>query len=172
MASRRLHGRLARLESWAAALARPDPGLSIQEWLRQLAAAVDPDQRPAVEAALQDFPARGHGLADWLTGHFTGGNVPARVPREVVSVYLADPEALALHDCEDCGLELPVHCGRQDGAVTEPARTYFKTCPVCGGRVGWYAYWHKQPARGPDGNRPAAGPPLPTPLPGREVTAG
>ena len=61
--------------------------------------------------------------------------VALAMPPHVVEVYLAHPYVLALHDCEDCGYEVPVE--------------YFKECPLCRGRVGWYAYWekHKDDAR-------------------------
>jgi hypothetical protein len=61
-----------------------------------------------------------------------------------LSVYLADPKPLPLHDCENCGLEVPIRPGWQKGDHTEPAKAYFESCPVCGGRVGYCARWHKQ----------------------------
>jgi hypothetical protein len=51
------------------------------------------------------------------------------MPPEVAEVYMANPDALPLHDCEDCGYKLP--------------HGYFESCPLCGGRIGWYGYWSK-----------------------------
>ena len=50
------------------------------------------------------------------------------MPPPVADVYLARDE-LPLHDCEDCGFSLP--------------QGYFESCPLCGGRIGWYAYFEK-----------------------------
>ena len=55
--------------------------------------------------------------------------VALAMPPLVADVYLAHPDALPFHDCEDCGYEVP--------------HQYFKQCPLCGGRVGWYAYWNQ-----------------------------
>jgi hypothetical protein len=57
------------------------------------------------------------------------------MPPGVAEIYLAE-DALPLHDCEDCGFCVPVSPGR-DG---RSARRHFDTCPLCGGRVAWYAY--------------------------------
>jgi hypothetical protein len=68
--------------------------------------------------------------------------IPAEVacamPPTVADVYLAHPGAIALHDCEDCGYEVP--------------HEYFERCPLCGGRIGWYAFWNKHK----DDPRPSA----------------
>jgi hypothetical protein len=56
--------------------------------------------------------------------------VALAMPPDVADVYLSDPDALPLHSCEDCGYRVP--------------HQYFQECPLCGGRVGWNAYWHKQ----------------------------
>jgi hypothetical protein len=50
------------------------------------------------------------------------------MPPALAEVYLAE-DVLPLHDCEDCGFRLP-H-GR------------FDACLLCGGRIGWDAYWQK-----------------------------
>jgi hypothetical protein len=52
------------------------------------------------------------------------------MPPEVAEVYMTNPRALPLHDCEDCGYNLP--------------HGYFDACPLCGGRIGWYAYWARR----------------------------
>jgi hypothetical protein len=55
--------------------------------------------------------------------------VALAMPPHVADVYLADRDALPLHSCEECGYRVP--------------HQYFRECPLCGGRVGWNAYWHK-----------------------------
>ncbi len=144
MNGRRLERRVADLETQIARLARgerTDEGEPI--WVEQCLAWVDPDQQPAVRAVLHDIHDTGYGLFSWLSELADGDRLPVRVPRAVVDVYLQDPEAMPLHDCEDCGLLVPVRSERQYGMSVEPARFYFNVCPVCSGRVGWYAYWTK-----------------------------
>jgi len=55
--------------------------------------------------------------------------VALAMPPVVAEVYLAHRDALPLHSCEECGYRVP--------------HQYFTECPLCGGRVGWNAYWHK-----------------------------
>jgi hypothetical protein len=51
------------------------------------------------------------------------------MPPVVAEVYLAR-DVLPLHECEDCGYKLPFG--------------FFEVCPLCGGRIGYYAYWHRR----------------------------
>jgi hypothetical protein len=53
------------------------------------------------------------------------------MPPELAEVYLAKDE-LPLHECEDCGADLPFG--------------HFPACPLCGGRIGWYAYFMRRKA--------------------------
>ena len=55
--------------------------------------------------------------------------VALAMPPEVAEVYLQHQHALPLHDCEACGYRVP--------------HGFFEQCPLCGGRVGWNAYWHR-----------------------------
>lgn len=52
-------------------------------------------------------------------------------PPGVLGDYATDHEQ---HDCEDCGYSVPYN--------------YFATCPLCGGHVGYYAYFLKHPRIG------------------------
>jgi hypothetical protein len=63
------------------------------------------------------------------------------MPPEVAEVYLAH-DVLPFHECEDCGYHVP--------------HEYFKTCPLCGGVVGWYAFWEKH--KDDPGDRTRRGP--------------
>lgn len=49
------------------------------------------------------------------------------MPPEVAQVYLEHESTMPLHDCRECGYKVP--------------HELFKACPLCGGHVGWYAYW-------------------------------
>ena len=66
-----------------------------------------------------------------------GAVLPSSLPGELIDVYLHDSEAAPLHECEDCGVAIPVKKSRR-GGCDEPERAYFPSCPVCGGRTGWY----------------------------------
>jgi hypothetical protein len=55
--------------------------------------------------------------------------VALAMPPAVAEVYLAHGPS-PFHDCEDCGYNLP--------------HGYFDACPLCGGRIGWYAYWERR----------------------------
>ncbi len=113
-----------------------------QEARDHFLAAVAPEQRPFVARLLRERHEGGHGLRTWFRNLvWNGACLPAAVPPAVVEVYLADPEALPLHDCADCGMAVPVRPDRQAGPEGEPERVYFPTCPCCGGQTGLYAYW-------------------------------
>ena len=68
--------------------------------------------------------------------HWPYNEIPPEVqfamPPAVAEVYLANDDALPLHNCEDCGYRLPHGC--------------FDACPPCGGRIGWYAYYSRRKA--------------------------
>ena len=53
------------------------------------------------------------------------------MPPAVAEIYLAH-DVLPLHDCEDCGYKLP--------------HGYFESCPLCGGGVGWNAFFTRMRA--------------------------
>lgn len=67
--------------------------------------------------------------------HWPYTDIPEEVilamPPVLAEVYLAKDE-LPLHECEDCGCHLPFG--------------YFDGCPLCGGRIGWYAYYSRRKA--------------------------
>jgi hypothetical protein len=115
------------------------------EAVEQLLAAVDPQQRAAVQQFLKDWHAGGRGLREWARSLLRRGKaVPEALPRELVQVYLDDPDAEPLHDCARCGVAVPVHPAPRGAGGAEFA--YFRLCPVCGGRTGLYAYWATSPA--------------------------
>jgi hypothetical protein len=112
------------------------PGRQWREAQARFLAAVDPQQRAAVRALLGRLPAASLGLHAWLCAlAWEAAFLPARIPGEVVRVYLEDAEAAPLAECADCGLALPVRPGRRDDQGW--GQDYFPTCPACGGRPGW-----------------------------------
>ena len=76
----------------------------------------------------------------WWDSHWAFKGVRPEValamPPLAAQVYLDHPDAMPLNDCcEACGYRVPVK--------------YFEACPLCGGRVGWYAYHRKRTAESP-----------------------
>ena len=63
------------------------------------------------------------------------------LPMELVEVYLTDDDAEPLHDCERCGIPVPVRAIRRCGHEVSIVRQYFPACPCCGGKTGRFAYW-------------------------------
>jgi hypothetical protein len=111
----------------------------------QLIAALPRERRGAAEQALQNTRGSGAGLREWVSAiAWRGALCPEVVCVELIDVYLKDPEALPLHDCEDCGLPIPIRPNRQHGFEAEPEQVYFEHCPACGGRTGWYRYWARR----------------------------
>ncbi len=108
----------------------------------QLLAAVSCGQRPQVHTLLTDRRCGGRGLRALLALiENEDRQLPDALPQALVEVYLNDDEAEPLHDCEECGLPIPVHASRRCGHEATVERVYFPACPHCGGRTGQYAYW-------------------------------
>ncbi len=90
----------------------------------------------AVRVAAEEFQAVRHeGRPVW--------------PPEFRKIYLEDPEAQPLHDCEECGLDIPNRPGKNtykggQRVVVRPFYRYFDSCPACGGRVGYEAHYRAQ----------------------------
>src|SRR4051812_8208586 len=123
---------------------RPVPTVA-PAWLaaeERFLAAISPGQRAAVADLLRRPRCGGRGLRAWLRLVADQGRpLPAAVPAQLVAVYLADGEAVPLHDCGRCGLAVPVRPGWHGGHEAPPQHIYFPTCPQCGGPTGPYAYW-------------------------------
>ena len=110
--------------------------------INRLLAAVPAGHRRRVEVVLSDRRNGGGGLRAMLNLiHTDQRPVPDVLPAELIEIYLTDDEAEPLHDCERCGLPVPVHAGRHCGHEATVEREYFPACPCCGGRTGRYAYW-------------------------------
>jgi hypothetical protein len=100
-------------------------------------AAVPAELRPAVAALLADPRRGGRGLRAWLNAVGVGAAVlPPSVPAALVAVYLADPEAMPLHDCGFCGLAVPVRPDEFDDLEFGE--------PACGGATGQYAHLRRE----------------------------
>ena len=112
---------------------------------QRFVAAAPAALREAVERSLGDLHSAGSGLRAWVsTIAWRGGRLPENIPAELIRVYLDDPEAIPLHDCENCGVAIPVRPDRLNGSEAEPEQIYFHQCPVCAGRRGWYLFFSRQ----------------------------
>jgi hypothetical protein len=108
----------------------------------RLLAAVPLRVRGEVERLLLNPRHGGRGLRQWLSSLETDWRpLPRQLPLELVEIYLKDDDAEPLHDCERCGLLVPVRVARRVGHEPTVERIYFPSCPNCSGRTGRFAYW-------------------------------
>jgi len=114
-------------------------GADWQEVVNLFLEAIEPRQRDVVSIALADPYAGGWGLRLWVSAIIWGSAImPAKVPAEVIDVYLSDPDVIPLHDCCCCGLAVPVRPNKLQGSAGEPEKVYFPLCPSCNSPTGWF----------------------------------
>ena len=110
----------------------------------RLLAAVPVAHRKRAAAVLKSPCLGGRGLRAWVVLLDADDRpLPGGLPEELVEVYFDDSEAEPLHDCERCGLTVPVRAARRCGHEATVERVYFPACPHCGGRTGRHAYWSR-----------------------------
>ena len=128
-------------------MTRTQPAARPAHALDRLLAALPPGRLTVARRMITDPRCGGHGLRAWLALLDTDDRpLPPAVPDELIEVYLADDDAEPLHDCESCGMAVPVRVGRRCGHEAVVEREYFPTCPCCGGRTGRYAFWSRRVA--------------------------
>jgi hypothetical protein len=111
----------------------------------QFLKAVTPSKRKHVAALLHRVHNGGGGIRGWVSAiAWRGAVLPPQIPDEVINVYLSDSEAAPLHDCEGCGLAIPIRPSRLYGLEGEPERVYFAACPACGSRTGQHMYFTRR----------------------------
>jgi hypothetical protein len=128
-------------------LAAPDScdNSAWQSTYRRFLQAVPIHRRDEIAALVNSVHNGGSGLREWISAiAWRGAVLPMRIPDEIINVYLSDPEAAPVHDCEGCGMAIPVRPSRLDGLDGEPDRVYFATCPACGARTGLFMYFSRQ----------------------------
>lgn len=105
---------------------------------------IDGGQRERVSLLLQQPKQGGRGLRLWVHRVETEEcPLPETLPASLVQVYLDRPDAIPLHDCEECGIAIPVETNWH-GDEEEPQQLFFTACPCCGGRTGLHAYWSRK----------------------------
>ncbi len=110
----------------------------------RLLAAIPQTLRNRVKAVLADPRSGGRGLRAMVTLLVNDHRpLPKTLPSDLVNIYLYDDEAEPLHDCECCGLLIPVRAGFRAGHEANPEHIYYPACPQCGGRTGRFAYWSR-----------------------------
>lgn len=108
----------------------------------RLLAAIPAELQDRARNVLHNPRLGGRGLRAWIALlEAEDRPLPAALPPELVEVYLRDAEAEPLHDCEVCGLPVPVRTGWRAGHEPSADRVYFPICPHCGGRTGPHAFW-------------------------------
>jgi hypothetical protein len=107
--------------------------------------AVPLNRRELVGKLLRQPNNGGSGVRDWIAAiAFRGAPMPDVIPDSVIEVYLTDPEAVPLYDCESCGFAIPVRPSRLYGPDGEPEVVYFPECPLCGARTGLLLHFSHQ----------------------------
>jgi hypothetical protein len=107
--------------------------------------AVSARQRDQVAWLLSHPNNGGSGLREWVAAiAMRGAMLPTAIPEAVIHVYLNDPEALPLYDCESCGLAIPVRPSHIYGLDGEPDEVHFTTCPACGARTGLFMHFTRR----------------------------
>jgi hypothetical protein len=69
-------------------------------------------------------------------------NQPLQLPIKVAALEMID-EGFTNYNCEDCGYDLPSNWPVLDANSPRSSRYHFEPCPLCGGKVGWHAYYSK-----------------------------
>ena len=163
--------RIEKLEARLLSVQRPcaPPSEEDVRWsdaLHRLLERLEPEQRSLVLEELKGYSERGKDALGKLTlkvlfyveQHLKAGT-PLEFPCSVASVYLEDPDAEPLHECADCGYDLPFEWAHPRAEPPRAAKVYFEFCPLCGGKVGYYAFYSKHGYCKTDRPDPGAPPP-------------
>jgi len=154
--SRSLEKRMARLETVFRPVLKQPPteaDLAFTSALRKLLGTMDPRHACIVVADLARLrdPTTACGsrfseltvaAIQYVERHIQEG-LPLALPPVVAQVYLDDPCLVAIHDCENCGYEVPIGYAEPHTNPPKPVRIYFDRCPLCGGKTGYYAFYQR-----------------------------
>lgn len=69
-------------------------------------------------------------------------NQPLQLPAKVAALETIN-EGFTTYNCEDCGYDLPSNWPRVSATPPATSMFHFDPCPLCGGKVGWHAFYMK-----------------------------
>ena len=69
-------------------------------------------------------------------------NQPLELPAKVAALEMIN-EGWTTYNCEDCGYDLPSNWPTLNSEWTTPSQISYEPCPLCGGKVGWHAFYTK-----------------------------
>ena len=67
---------------------------------------------------------------------------PLELPAKVAVLEMSN-KGWTTYNCEDCGYDLPSNWPRVSAAPPATSMFHFDPCPLCGGKVGWHAFYMK-----------------------------
>ena len=70
-------------------------------------------------------------------------NQPLELPAKVAALEVSSAGCISTYNCEDCGYDLPGNWPVLDANSPMSSRFHFEPCPLCGGKVGWHAFYMK-----------------------------
>jgi hypothetical protein len=164
--------RIEKLEARLVSVQRPcePPSEEDVRWsdaLHRLLERLEPEQRSLVLEDIEGCSERRKGanlgkltstVLFYVEQHLKAGT-PLELPGSVASVYLQDPDVQPDHECADCGYDLPFQWPHPRAEPPRAAKVYFEFCPLCGGKVGYYAFYSKHGYFKTDRPDPGAPPP-------------
>jgi len=164
--------RIEKLEARLRSVQRPCEPPSEEDLRRcdafnRLLERLEPEQRSMVLKEMEGSSGRGKdanlgpltcAVCYYVEQHLSGGT-PLELPGSVASVYLQYPDVRPLHECADCGYDLPFELPHPLAKPPRAAKVYFEFCPLCGGKVGDQAFYSKQGYFKTDRPDPGAPPP-------------
>ena len=67
---------------------------------------------------------------------------PLELPAKVAVLEMSN-KGWTTYNCEDCGYDLPSNWPRVSATPPATSMFHFDPCPLCGGKVGWHAFYMK-----------------------------
>src|SRR5260221_9248523 len=68
---------------------------------------------------------------------------PLELPAQVAALEMSGEGSCTSYQCEDCGYELPGTWPHVEAIPPTSSHFCFDPCPLCGGKVGWHAFYSK-----------------------------
>src|SRR5205814_589559 len=68
---------------------------------------------------------------------------PLELPAKVAVLEMSGEGSCTTYNCEDCGYELPGNWPHVEAIPPTSSLFCYDPCPLCGGKVGWHAFYSK-----------------------------